>query len=73
MLTDAVREELNAARRAIIESHGEQPLPADLPPAPRVGPWRLSPSLKRVVNASGVIVHTIRPKRHGAKRGRRGG
>ena len=31
VLTDAVRDELNAARQAIIESRGEQPMPADLP------------------------------------------
>ena len=59
VLTDAVRDELNAARQAIIESRGEQPMPADLPArAARRAMALLSPSLKRVVNASGVIVHT---------------
>ena len=59
ILTDAVREELGATRKIIIDSGGEQAVPSDLPArAARRAMALLSPSLKRVVNASGVIVHT---------------
>lgn len=58
-VADAVREELDEARRATIEAQGARPLPTDIPArAARRALSLLEPSLRRVVNASGVIIHT---------------
>ena len=59
ILTDAIRDELDDVRAAVIATKGEAPVPADIPTrAAKRAMSLLEPSLRRVINASGVIIHT---------------
>ncbi|HIS41110.1 MAG TPA: L-seryl-tRNA(Sec) selenium transferase, partial [Candidatus Aphodovivens avistercoris] len=59
VLADAVRAEIEAARARAIETRGKSGISADLPERAAARAARLlAPSLRRVVNASGVIIHT---------------
>ena len=59
LVADAAREVLDEIRRSVLDANGTDPLPDDIPA--RVGRRAralLDPSLRRVINASGVVIHT---------------
>lgn len=58
-LLDAVRHELSLARKAVLDSNGETEVPGNLSQRAAARALKLlQPSLKRVVNATGVVLHT---------------
>ena len=59
VVVDAVRDELNAIRAKAIETKGTSGIPDDIPARAAARALRLlAPSMRRVINASGVIIHT---------------
>lgn len=59
VVVDAVRDELNAIRAKAIETKGASGIPDDIPARAAARTLRLlAPSMRRVINASGVIIHT---------------
>lgn len=59
MITDAARQEISAVRDEIIRSKGAMDVPTDLVQrAAKRALGLLAPSLRRVINATGVIIHT---------------
>ena len=59
LVADAARDALDEIRRAVLDSGGASDVPTDVPArAAHRARALLDPSLRRVVNASGVVIHT---------------
>jgi L-seryl-tRNA(Ser) seleniumtransferase len=59
LVTDAVRGEIEAARRAIIDGYTESPTPEEVAGRAATRAWAsIGASLRPVINATGVIIHT---------------